>query len=176
MSIWADNVLKHHVPAFDQSYPAYLANLSSIIAALHERCGRITHHKGTCMNKHGFYAFVFVTQQQVMHFQSLSLRQVANMQANNYNHKTKQVWKWPQWVMQTYRSLSSCLITRWHESAVEFMLKVRSRWKNKTSFITKPFSWIQRANEEVLVCVYSVNISHSLKSEPRYLEENCRAT
>ncbi len=66
-------------PAFDQSYPAYLANLSSIIAALHERCGRITHHKGTCMNKHGFYAFVFVTQQQVMHFQSLSLRQVANM-------------------------------------------------------------------------------------------------
>lgn len=99
VSIWAGNVRKHHVPAFDQLYPAYLANLSSIIAALHGRCGRITQHKGTCMNKHGLtsiaYAFVFVTPQQVMHFQ----RQAANIQDNNYNHKTQQVWKWPQWFM-----------------------------------------------------------------------------
>lgn len=44
------------------------------------------------------YAFVFDTPQQVMHFQSLSLRQAANIQADNYNRKTQQVWKWPQFM------------------------------------------------------------------------------
>ncbi len=162
VSIWAHNVLKHHVPAFHQLYPAYLANLSSIIAALHERCGRITQHKGTCMNKHGFtsiaYAFVFVTPQQVSAFSKTSSKHTGQqLQPQNQTslEVAPMIHAW-----QTDRSPSSGLVTRWHESAVEFMLKVRSLCINKSSFITKPFSWLQRTHEEVLVCVYSVNISH----------------
>jgi len=90
-----------------------------------------------------------------MHFQGFSLKQAANL--NWRLTATLQMIH----AYQTYHSLSSCLVTRWHESAVEFMLKVRSLCKNKTRFITTIFLATESSRRGVSVCAQCKHITFS---------------